>query len=88
MNEKRCPWAVGEYNVRYHDEQWGKVVTDDQKLFEFLVLEGMQAGLSWETILKKRDAFYLMHLILMWLHSMMKSNMHRFYKTKALSAIV
>ena len=58
MNEKRCPWAVGEYNVRYHDEQWGKVVTDDQKLFEFLVLEGMQAGLSWETILKKCDAFY------------------------------
>lgn len=58
MSEKRCPWAVGEYNIAYHDQQWGKVVTDDQTLFAFLVLEGMQAGLSWETILKKRDAFY------------------------------
>jgi DNA-3-methyladenine glycosylase I len=57
----RCPWAKGEQYVEYHDTQWGVPVHDDRVLFEFLLLEGAQAGLSWETILKKRknyrDAF-------------------------------
>jgi DNA-3-methyladenine glycosylase I len=50
----RCPWAKGEQYVAYHDEEWGVPVHDDRLLFEFLILEGAQAGLSWETILKKR----------------------------------
>ena len=54
---KRCEWAKGEYNESYHDNEWGKPQHHDQKLFELLVLEGMQAGLSWVTILKKREAF-------------------------------
>ncbi len=53
----RCDWAKGEYNEQYHDNEWGKPQHDDQKLFELLILEGMQAGLSWVTILKKRAAF-------------------------------
>lgn len=56
--ENRCSWANhSEIYSKYHDEEWGKPLHDDQKLFEFLILEGMQAGLSWITILKKRDAF-------------------------------
>lgn len=56
--EKRCEWADNsEIMVNYHDQEWGKPLHDDGKLFEFLILEGMQAGLSWSTILKKRDAF-------------------------------
>lgn len=54
---KRCDWAKGPYNEVYHDQEWGRPCHDDQKLFELLVLEGMQAGLSWVTILKKRPAF-------------------------------
>ena len=50
----RCPWAKGDEYARYHDEEWGVPVRDDRLLFEFLILEGAQAGLSWETILKKR----------------------------------
>jgi len=54
----RCEWSQkNEIYSKYHDEEWGKSLHDDQKLFEFLILEGMQAGLSWITILKKRDAF-------------------------------
>jgi DNA-3-methyladenine glycosylase I len=53
----RCPWARGELMVRYHDEEWGVPVHDDCKLFEFLILEGAQAGLSWETILNKRENY-------------------------------
>src|ERR1700741_2269633 len=53
----RCPWAVVEPNISYHDQEWGVPVHDDQKLFEFLILEGAQAGLSWTTILKKRDNY-------------------------------
>src|SRR5262249_35597809 len=53
----RCAWASSEPNVRYHDEEWGVPVHDDRVLFEFLVLEGAQAGLSWETILKKRENY-------------------------------
>ena len=59
MEEKICPWAQGELYVAYHNDEWGKPQHDDCKLFELLVLEGMQAGLSWLTILKKRDAFRL-----------------------------
>src|SRR5687768_4416152 len=50
----RCPWAKGEQYVEYHDLEWGVPVHDDRLLFEFLILEGAQAGLSWATILKKR----------------------------------
>ena len=50
----RCPWATTEPAIAYHDEEWGVPVHDDRKLFEFLLLEGAQAGLSWITILKKR----------------------------------
>ena len=50
----RCPWSKGEIYHRYHDEEWGVPLHDDRRLFELLILEGAQAGLSWETILKKR----------------------------------
>ena len=53
----RCGWARNELAVRYHDEEWGVPVHDDRRLFEFLVLEGAQAGLSWDTILKKRENY-------------------------------
>ena len=53
----RCPWARNELLRAYHDEEWGVPQHDDRVLFEFLILEGAQAGLSWETILKKRDAY-------------------------------
>src|SRR6266496_2522252 len=53
----RCPWATTEPNITYHDEEWGVPVHDDRLLFEFLILEGAQAGLSWSTILKKRKAY-------------------------------
>ena len=51
----RCSWARSELSIRYHDEEWGRPVHDDRTLFEFLILEGAQAGLSWETILNKRE---------------------------------
>ena len=54
---ERCPWAKTELSIAYHDTEWGVPVHDDRLLFEFLVLEGAQAGLSWETILKKRPAY-------------------------------
>ena len=53
----RCPWAKSELYVQYHDIEWGVPVHDDRLLFEFLILEGAQAGLSWETILRKRDNY-------------------------------
>jgi DNA-3-methyladenine glycosylase I len=53
----RCGWALAEPNISYHDQEWGVPVHDDRRLFEFLILEGAQAGLSWETILKKREAY-------------------------------
>jgi DNA-3-methyladenine glycosylase I len=53
----RCAWAKNELSLRYHDEEWGVPVHDDQRLFEFLLLEGAQAGLSWDTILKKRENY-------------------------------
>lgn len=56
--ENRCEWAQkNELMAKYHDEEWGRPLHNDQKLFEFLILEGMQAGLSWQTVLNKRDAF-------------------------------
>jgi DNA-3-methyladenine glycosylase I len=54
---KRCTWAKTELSIAYHDEEWGVPTHDDQTLFEFLILEGAQAGLSWETILRKRDNY-------------------------------
>ena len=56
--KRRCAWARGELDVRYHDEEWGVPVHDDRRLFEMLILEGAQAGLSWSTILKKRAAYH------------------------------
>jgi DNA-3-methyladenine glycosylase I len=53
----RCAWASGELSIRYHDEEWGVPVRDDRTLFEFLILEGAQAGLSWNTILNKRENY-------------------------------
>jgi len=53
----RCPWATSELNIPYHDEEWGVPVHDEHKWFEFLVLEGAQAGLSWDTILRKRARY-------------------------------
>ena len=54
---KRCEWAKEEPNISYHDNEWGRPVHNDQKLFEFLILEGAQAGLSWITILKRRQGY-------------------------------
>jgi DNA-3-methyladenine glycosylase I len=54
---KRCDWARTELSIAYHDNEWGVPLHDDRSLFEFLILEGAQAGLSWETILQKRDNY-------------------------------
>jgi DNA-3-methyladenine glycosylase I len=55
---KRCSWAGSDkLYIKYHDEEWGKVTHDDKKLFEFLILESAQAGLSWITILRRRDGY-------------------------------
>ncbi len=53
----RCGWARNDLAIRYHDEEWGVPVHDDRRWFEFLILEGAQAGLSWDTILKKRESY-------------------------------
>lgn len=58
MKGERCEWCGDEpLYVKYHDEEWGKPVMDDTVLFEFLILEGAQAGLSWLTVLRKREAY-------------------------------
>src|SRR5947207_11369857 len=59
MKRKRCAWAAdaGPLDQAYHDAEWGVPLHDDRKLFEFLILEGAQAGLSWSTILKKRENY-------------------------------
>ena len=54
---KRCGWPKTELSIAYHDREWGVPVHNDRKLFEFLILEGAQAGLSWETILRKRENY-------------------------------
>jgi DNA-3-methyladenine glycosylase I len=58
MTDRRCEWAGSDpLYVKYHDEEWGVPLHDDERLFEMLILEGAQAGLSWITILRKRDAY-------------------------------
>jgi DNA-3-methyladenine glycosylase I len=54
---KRCTWARNPLAIAYHDREWGVPVRNDRKLFEFLILEGAQAGLSWDTILRKRERY-------------------------------
>jgi len=56
-DRSRCRWATGEYLIPYHDEEWGVPVHDDRRHFEFLVLEAAQAGLSWLTVLRRRDGY-------------------------------
>ncbi|KAF9404646.1 hypothetical protein HW555_014234 [Spodoptera exigua] len=66
MEKVRCDWASGhELEEKYHDEEWGHEQHEDQKLFEMLILESMQAGLSWSTILKKRKTLTVVMLILL-----------------------
>ena len=55
--KQRCGWARGDKYIAYHDEEWGVPLHDDRALFELLILEGAQAGLSWSTILNKRDRY-------------------------------
>lgn len=55
--QNRCEWAKDELSIKYHDDEWCKPQHDDQKLFEFLILEGAQAGLTWVTILKRREGY-------------------------------
>ena len=57
MERRRCAWARGALEIRYHDREWGVPLHHDRRLFELLILEGAQAGLSWSTILKKRPAY-------------------------------
>lgn len=57
LTSERCAWAKSDLAIAYHDEEWGVPVRDERLLFEFLILEGAQAGLSWETILKKRSHY-------------------------------
>jgi DNA-3-methyladenine glycosylase I len=54
---KRCDWPKNDLAIKYHDEEWGVPLHDERALFEFVVLEGAQAGLSWDTILKKREGY-------------------------------
>lgn len=57
MNVQRCSWAKNDLAIAYHDREWGVPTHDDRVLFEFLILEGAQAGLSWDTILRKRERY-------------------------------
>src|SRR5881398_2810903 len=57
MTKRRCQWATSPPNIAYHDCEWGVPLHDDRQLFELLILEGAQAGLSWSTILNKRDNY-------------------------------
>ena len=57
MNQTRCPWPTRPLDIRYHDTEWGVPLRDDRRLFEMLILEGAQAGLSWSTILAKRENY-------------------------------
>src|SRR3989442_4274512 len=57
VSKRRCAWARGALDSRYHDQEWGVPVHRDRRLFEMLILEGAQAGLSWSTILRKRPAY-------------------------------
>ncbi len=57
MKKERCTWVTNELLKQYHDKEWGRIITDDQQLFEALVLETMQAGLSWNIVLNKRENY-------------------------------
>ncbi len=57
MDQCHCDWARNDLAIRYYDEEWGVPVHDDRQWFEFLILEGAQAGLTWDTILKNRDRY-------------------------------
>lgn len=57
MTKTRCSWAKSELDIQYHDIEWGRVSKDERELFEYLILEGMQAGLNWSLILRKRENF-------------------------------
>lgn len=58
INKQACSWPIGDpLLIKYHDKEWGVPLHNDKKLFEFLILEGFQAGLSWLTILRKRENF-------------------------------
>jgi DNA-3-methyladenine glycosylase I len=57
MSQLRCPWARSDLEIAYHDLEWGVPLHDDRRLFELLILEGAQAGLSWSTILRKREDY-------------------------------
>ena len=57
MQKVRCQWAKNALNISYHDDEWGVPLHDDRKLFELLILEGAQAGLSWDTVLQKRARY-------------------------------
>ena len=57
MSQQRCAWAKNDLAIEYHDSEWGVPVHEDNKLFEFLILEGAQAGLSWDTVLRKRENY-------------------------------
>lgn len=85
----RCSWPTNdEQYLTYHDQEWGRVVHDDRRLFEQLVLEGAQAGLSWLTILKRRHHYKRVFVNMMWLgwqHSQNMTLLKR-CKIKALSA--
>ncbi len=56
-SHRRCAWPSNELSLQYHDQEWGTPLNDDVRLFEFLILEGAQAGLSWDTILRKRENY-------------------------------
>lgn len=60
VTKKRCDWPKSDLDILYHDTEWGRPVYDDQKLFEFLILESAQAGLSWSTILKRREGYRIL----------------------------
>lgn len=57
MKMNRCSWAKGDLTIAYHDDEWGQPLHDDRALYELLILEGLQAGLSWEIVLKKRELY-------------------------------
>src|SRR5213595_3706415 len=57
MPNTRCGWAKSDWSIPYHDKEWGVPVHDDRRLFEFLTLEGAQAGLTWQTVLNKRENY-------------------------------
>ena len=83
LEKKRCDWAENQSKlyIKYHDEEWGVPVYDDRVLFEFLILEGAQAGLSWSTILNRRTGYrkLLQNLIHKKLHNLMSEKFKNYY---------